>query len=67
MIPRTVNVVRPVFPARTPGTDAAEPQRSFERQYLAAVAQVWVLQHELAWSYPRLCYAVWSRLTTLDR
>jgi hypothetical protein len=67
MIPCTVNVVRPVFPARAPAANAAAAQRSFERQYLAAVAQVWVLQHELAWSYPRLCYAVWSRLVTLDR
>ncbi len=31
----------------------------------ATAAQAWRLQLELAWSHPRLCYAVWSRLMTM--
>jgi hypothetical protein len=33
----------------------------------ANASRAWQLQFELAWSYPRFCYAVWSQLLTLDR
>lgn len=60
----TSNVVRLALPARA---DGAGGHASGERQFVATAAQAWQLQFELAWSYPRLCYALWSRLMTLDR
>jgi hypothetical protein len=33
----------------------------------ASAARVWQLQLELAWCYPRFCYAVWNRLMRLER
>jgi len=63
MVPAS-NVVRFALPVRA---DAAAADVSFERQFVATAAQAWQLQLELAWSYPRLCYALWSRLMTLDR
>lgn len=59
------NVV-PLEPAAHPAR-APAGQESFERPFIAIAAQAWQLQFELAWSYPRFCYAVWSRLTTLGR
>jgi hypothetical protein len=58
------NVVRLVLPAPA---DAADGRASSERRFVATAAQAWQLQFELAWSYPRLCYALWSRLMRLDR
>ena len=60
------NVVRLVVPARAASHESAV-RCSIEHQYLAVAAQGWQLQLELAWSYPRLCYVLWSRLMTLDR
>ena len=57
------NVVRPALPARV---DVAL-HAALERQLMATAAQAWHLQFEFAWSYPRVCYALWSRLMTLDR
>jgi hypothetical protein len=58
------NVVRLALPARA---DEGGGHASFERHFVATAAQAWQLQFELAWSYPRLCYVLWSRLMTLDR
>jgi hypothetical protein len=57
-----------VVPLATPARAAAPaPDPSRETPLVAVAAQAWHLQFELAWSYPRLCYALWSRLTTLHR
>lgn len=50
-----------------PASNEAGKHASFERRFVTTAAQAWQLQFELAWSYPRLCYALWSRLMTLDR
>jgi len=63
MVPAS-NVVRLALPARA---DEAGGHPSFERQVAATAAQAWQLQFELAWSYPRLCYVLRSRLMTLGR
>jgi hypothetical protein len=64
MVPAS-NVHRLELPARA---DIAARHASFERApFIAAAALAWQLQFELAWSYPRLCYALWSSLTTLNR
>ena len=63
MVP-AANVVRLALPARA---DVAPVHAALERQFVATTAQAWQLQFEFAWSYPRLCYALWSRLMTLDR
>jgi hypothetical protein len=63
MVP-AANVVRLALPARA---DVALVHATLERQFVATAAQAWQLQFEFAWSYPRLCYALWSRLMTLDR
>ena len=55
------DVVSLVVPARAASHESAAGC-SIERQYLAAAAQAWRLQFELAWSYPRIWYIVWSRL-----
>ena len=61
-----VSNVVPLEPAARP-VGAPAGQESLERPFFATAAQAWQLQFELAWSYPRFCYAVWSRLTTLGR
>ena len=62
MVP-AANVVRLALPAPV---DVAL-HAALERQFVATAAQAWQLQFEFAWSYPRLCYALWSRLMTLGR
>ena len=57
-----VSLVPAAYPA-----PALPRQEAFERQFVATAAQAWQLQFELAWSYPRFCYAVWSRLMTVGR
>ena len=54
------NIVALALPAHAPDT-----RQPFNRGFTATAAQAWQLQFELAWSYPRLWYTVWSNLMTL--
>ena len=65
MVPAS-NVARLERPAQGV-LEPAPAVASGERRLVAVATQAWQFQFALAWSYPRLCYAVWCRLTTLDR
>ena len=50
-----------------PAHVARRPELAANEAVFATAQRAWQLQFELAWSYPRLCYAVWSRLMTLGQ
>jgi hypothetical protein len=62
--PAGSNVVPLAWPSRATLPDAREALAPLEPGF-AAAAPARQLQLALAWSYPRLCYALWSGLMTL--
>ena len=62
---RSSNVL--LFTARPRVRADAAQTPAFEQHSLTTAAHAWQLQVELAWMYPRLCYAAWLQLMTRDR
>lgn len=54
----------PALPERAVAAAPPDPGR-LDQQLLSTTALVLRFQVELAWSYPRLVYALWTHWTTL--
>lgn len=58
-----------MFPAPDIEIRPVRAQRAYpaDEPLCADATRAWQFQFDLAWAYPRLCYAVWSRLMSLER